>query len=52
MNIKDLSNILGYGLIVIGIVFLMNAGFIGALFIGLGVGYLARPFIQKTFFLS
>jgi hypothetical protein len=40
---------LGAGLVVVGIVLLNSNKFVGMLFIGFGLGYNLRPYIQKLF---
>ena len=47
---KYWQDTLGAGLVVVGIVLLCSNKFIGMLFVGFGLGYNVRPFIQKTFF--
>lgn len=43
------QDILGAGLVVVGIVLLNGNKIIGMLFIGFGLGYNLRPYIQKLF---
>lgn len=40
---------LGAGLVVVGIALLNSNKFVGMLFIGFGLGYNIRPFMQKIF---
>ena len=46
MKIQDT---LGAGLVVVGIVLLNSNKLIGMLFIGFGLGYNVRPYLQKLF---
>jgi len=46
MKIQDT---LGAGLVVVGIALLNSNKLIGMLFVGFGLGYSTRPFIQKGF---
>jgi hypothetical protein len=43
------QDIYGAGLVVIGIILLNTNKFVGMLFIGFGLGYNSRPFLQKLF---
>ena len=43
-------DILGAGLVVVGIALLNSNKFVGMFFIGFGLGYNVRPLMQKRFF--
>ena len=44
-----IQEMLGAGLVVVGIVLLNSNKLVGTLFIGFGLGYNLRPYIQKLF---
>ena len=43
------ENLLGAGLVVVGIILLNSNKLVGALFIGFGLGYNLRPYLGKLF---
>ena len=45
-----MQDMLGAGLVVVGIALLGSNKIVGTLFIGFGLGYNLRPFIGKAFF--
>ena len=46
MKVQDT---LGAGLVVVGIILANNNKFVGMLFVGFGLGYNLRPYMQKFF---
>ena len=44
-----IQNLLGYGIVAVGVVLLTSNNSVGTLFIGFGIGYSVHPFIQKLF---
>jgi hypothetical protein len=45
----NIQNTLGAGLVVVGIVLSNSNPIIGMLFVGFGLGYNSRPYLQKLF---